>query len=261
MYTLRDVRQRMQIRCGCGDITMIQITIDNQQIKTHEDRTLLEACRENGIYIPTLCFHPALEPYGACRLCIVELTYGDHPSRLVAACAYPCEEGLVVHTNSEAVQKSRRLTLELLLAGAYQTPEILKLAEELGITEVRYKMPEADSCILCGLCVRACHEIVGVGAISLIHRGMQKEVNPPFEVASSVCIGCGTCVLICPTGRLKLEDVYNTHSEHKFSSAHDHAICKLCGDARVGEKIELPKFSVMDVVKEPSLDSPDNGKR
>lgn len=242
-------------------MTMMRLIIDDKRVEVAENRTILEACRENSIPIPTLCFHPALEPYGACRLCVVELVYDNRPSRLVASCAYPCEEGLVVYTNSEAVQKNRRLTLELLLAGAYKTPEILALAEELGVTDIRYKLPEVDSCILCGLCVRACHEIVGVGAISLIHRGMQKEVSPPFEVASSVCIGCGTCVLICPTGRLKLEDVYNTHSEHQFSSAHNHALCKLCGDAEVGARIEQPQFSGTEVIKEPSLGSSDNGNR
>jgi len=242
-------------------MTMIQLTIDNQQIETTEERTLLEACRENGIHIPTLCYHPSLEPYGACRLCIVEIFQDDRPSRLVASCAYPCEEGLVVQTNSETVQKNRRLTLELLLAGAYQTPEILSLAEELGVTEVRYKMPEADSCILCGLCVRACNEIVEVGAISLINRGILKEVSPPFEVASSTCIGCGTCVLICPTGRLKLVDVFGSHSEHQFLSEHDHVLCKLCGDANVGTQIEQPQLTILDIVKEPALESSDNGNR
>lgn len=240
---------------------MIQLTIDNQQIKTTKDRTLLEACRENGIHIPTLCYHPSLEPYGACRLCIVELIQGNRPPRLVASCTYPCEEGLVVHTNSVAVQKSRRITLELLLASAYQIPEILALAEELCVKEIRYKVPEADSCILCGLCVRACHEIVEVGAISLIHRGMQKEVSTPFEVTSSICIGCGTCVLICPTGRLKLTDVYNTHSEHQFTSAHDHALCKLCGDAKVGVKIDQPQLLDIEVMNEPSLENSGNRTR
>jgi bidirectional [NiFe] hydrogenase diaphorase subunit len=242
-------------------MTMIQLTIDNRTIETTAGRTLLEACRENGIPIPTLCFHPALEPYGACRLCMVELVYKDRPSRLVASCTYPCEEGLVVHTNSEAVQKSRRITLELLLASAYQTPEILALAEELGVKEVRYKMPEADSCILCGLCVRACHEIVGVGAISLIYRGMMKEVSPPFEVASSTCIGCGTCVLICPTGRLRLTEVYNTDSEHQFASGYDRALCKLCGDANVSAIVAQPQFSGIDAAKEASRVNSDNGNR
>jgi bidirectional [NiFe] hydrogenase diaphorase subunit len=242
-------------------MTMIQLSIDNRSIETTEGRTLLEACRENGIHVPTLCYHPALEPYGACRLCMVELVYQDRPTRLVASCTYPCEDGLVVHTNSEAVQKSRRITLELLLASAFQTPEILALAEELGVKEVRYKMPEEDSCILCGLCVRACHEIVGVGAISLIYRGMMKEVSPPFEVASSTCIGCGTCVLICPTGRLKFVDVYDTHSEHQFSSAYNHALCQLCGDSSVGAKVEQPQFSVMDIAKEASRVNSGNGNR
>ncbi len=200
---------------------MTHLTIDDKPIEMHEDRTLLEACREHGIHIPTLCYHPALEPYGACRLCIVEIFQPSRPSRLVAACVYPCEQGLVVKTNSESVRRSRRITAELLMAGAYNSPEIQTLAEELGVKEVRYRIPEEDNCVLCGLCVRACNEIVGVSAISLTQRGMSKKVSTPFEISSSVCIGCGTCVLICPTGRLSLSDVTGYRSVHVSDSTYD----------------------------------------
>ncbi|GAP13703.1 NADH dehydrogenase/NADH:ubiquinone oxidoreductase 75 kD subunit [Longilinea arvoryzae] len=191
---------------------MISLTIDDKSIRMTEGRTLLEACREHGIPIPTLCYHPALEPYGACRLCMVELDLPQRPPRLVAACVYPCEEGQVVRTNTELVQKSRRMTAELLLAGAGQVPEIRELAAELGVQEVRFRLAEENACVLCGLCVRACKEIVGVAAISLIERGMAKKVSAPFQLASSRCIGCGTCVLICPTGAFKFEEVAGAHN-------------------------------------------------
>ncbi|MGA9397586.1 MAG: 2Fe-2S iron-sulfur cluster-binding protein [Anaerolineaceae bacterium] len=186
---------------------MIHLTIDDQAIEVPEGRSLLEACRENGIVIPTLCYHPALEPYGACRLCVVELSQTGRKPRLVASCVYPCEEGAVVRTNSEMVQRSRRITAELILAGSYDTPEVLALGKELGVTEIRFKLAEENACVLCGLCVRACSEIVGVSAISVIQRGIAKKVSTPFQVKSSRCIGCGTCVLICPTGAFKFESV------------------------------------------------------
>ena len=215
---------------------MIHLTIDDKSIEATAGRTLLEACRENGIQIPTLCYHPALEPYGACRLCVVEIYKEEQSSRLVAACAYPCEEGLNVKTNSKAVQRNRRVVAELLLASGYDTPEIVALASEFGVKEARYKMPQADSCIICGLCVRACKEIVGISAISLINRGINKKVSPPFEVTSPTCIGCGTCVLICPTGYIKLRDVFGSHSIHRYSSDYDRAQCRICSDLNVSSK-------------------------
>jgi bidirectional [NiFe] hydrogenase diaphorase subunit len=182
---------------------MIRLTIDERPIEVLEGRTLLEACRENGIHIPTLCYHPALEPYGGCRLCMVEVAYPPRPPRLVAACVYPCEKDAVVQTSSPAVQQSRRLTAELLLASAGSSPEIVQMAKELGVKEVRFTLPEESPCVLCGLCVRACREIVGVSAIGVIRRGIAKKVSTPFQIASSRCIGCGTCVIICPTGAFK----------------------------------------------------------
>ncbi len=111
---------------------MIHLTINDRSVEVHDDRTLLEACREHDIYVPTLCFHPALEPYGGCRLCVVEVSQSQPRPRLVAACVHPCQEGMVIKTDSEAVLQSRRITVELLLAGAHNDPGILALAEELG---------------------------------------------------------------------------------------------------------------------------------
>jgi NADH dehydrogenase/NADH:ubiquinone oxidoreductase subunit G len=220
---------------------MIHLTIDNQPIETPTGRTILEACREHGIHIPTLCYHPALEPYGGCRLCVVEAAIGGRPPRLVASCVYPCEEGLEVKTNSERVVRSRRITAELILAGSYHTPEMLALGEELGVKEVRFKLPEEDACVLCGLCVRACSEIVGVSAISVIQRGIAKKVATPFQVTSSRCIGCGTCVLICPTGAFKYESVAGFQYVSPSASAY-----KL-GYYRVGGELDLRPNFIEDV--------------
>jgi bidirectional [NiFe] hydrogenase diaphorase subunit len=208
---------------------MITLTIDGQEIQVKEKRTLLETARERGIPIPTLCYHEALEPFAACRMCVVELA-NRRGGQLVPACAYPCEEGLVVHTNSEKVRSSRRLTIELLMASAAHVPLIRAMAEELGVTAPRFTM-EKDDCILCGLCVRACHEIVGVGAISVINRGIKKKVSPPFHIASNACIGCGTCVLVCPTGAISLADITDgTQTEHLWKSEFQAIDCRICGN-------------------------------
>jgi NADH dehydrogenase/NADH:ubiquinone oxidoreductase subunit G len=209
---------------------MIHLTIDDQPVEAPEDRTLLETCREHGIHIPTLCYHPALQPYGGCRLCVVEVSQPGRKSRLVASCVYPCEEGAVVKTKSEMVVHSRRMTAELILAGSYNTPEMLALGEELDVKEVRFKLPEENACVLCGLCVRACNEIVGVSAISVIQRGIAKKVATPFQVTSSRCIGCGTCVMICPTGAFKFESVAGFQYVSPLESAYRLGYYRLSGE-------------------------------
>jgi len=214
---------------------MISLTIDGHKVEALEGSSILEAAREHGIEIPTLCFHEALEPYGSCRLCVVELETPRGP-RLVASCVYPAEEGAMVETNSEKVQASRRMTAELLLAAAPHAKAIQELTVRMGVQEPRVSLSDND-CILCGLCVRACKEIVGAMAISLVNRGFSKEVSPPFETGSNSCVGCTTCVFICPTGAIKLEDVLGNRSVHRWESDFDVRACKLCGDHFLGPEV------------------------
>lgn len=227
---------------------MLHIVIDGQEIEVEAGRTVLEAAREHGIYIPTLCYHEAMEPFGACRVCVVEVEAG-RGRQLVASCAYPCTDGLIVHTNSDAVLQSRRITVELLMASSAHTPIIRHLADELGVGEPRFTM-ESNDCILCGLCVRACHEIVGVGAISLIERGIEKKVSPPFRIASNVCIECGTCVLVCPTGAITLADITGgARTVHPWASEFEAIDCRVCGNHCLA-----PKFADhASLLAEPAL--------
>jgi bidirectional [NiFe] hydrogenase diaphorase subunit len=207
---------------------MVTLTINGQQAQGVRGSSILEVAREHGIEIPTLCYHEALEPYGGCRLCVVELKTPRGP-RLVASCVYPAEEGAVVETDSEMVRRSRRMTAELLLAAAPNARVIQELAARMGVEKPRVSLSD-NNCILCGLCVRACREIVGANAISLVNRGFTKEVSPPFEIGSNECVGCGTCVFVCPTGAIKLEDVLANRSVHRWDSDFETVACKICGD-------------------------------
>lgn len=207
---------------------MIAVTIDGRKLETAEGRTILQVAREHGIPIPTLCYHEAMEPFAACRLCVVEV---ETPKglQLVASCAYPCSDGLVVRTQTEGVHRSRRMTVELLMASSARVPLIRQLADQFGLAEPRFHLPDND-CVLCGLCVRACQEIVGVGAISLVNRGIDKRVSPPFGLASNACIGCGTCVLVCPTGAITLQDINGgAVSVHGHRSEFHAESCRVCG--------------------------------
>lgn len=221
---------------------MIRITLDGREIETQPGQTVLEVAREQGVHIPTLCYHEAMEPFAACRLCMVEVDTGGG-WKLVASCAHPCIDSMSIRTQSDSILQSRRITVELLMASAAHLPIIHQLAEDLGIEEPRYTM-DKDDCILCGLCVRACREIVGIGAISLINRGIEKEISTPFHIASNVCIECGTCVLVCPTGALSFKDITaGGRTIHTSKSPFDTLTCRICGHhdltPRVADQVPL----------------------
>jgi bidirectional [NiFe] hydrogenase diaphorase subunit len=206
----------------------INLTIDGLPAKSQPGLSLLLAARAHGIDIPTLCYHDDLKPDGRCRLCVVEIGEPGR-SRLVNSCTYPVEEGLIVQTKSDQVLASRRLVLELLMAQAPAAELIQQMAAELGVYETRFKPGHPQQrCILCGLCVRTCREVVGVSAISLAHRTSGKVVATPFHEPSEACIGCGSCVFICPTNVIAYEEkdgirtVWGRHFELQA--------CKVCGN-------------------------------
>jgi bidirectional [NiFe] hydrogenase diaphorase subunit len=184
-------------------MALITTEIDGRQIEVQRDRWALDVAREIGISIPTLCHHPALEPYGACRLCVVEVSKGKW-TWLTTSCDLPVREGLTIRTNTPAVLKARRIALELLIAQAPDAEGLRELADELGDGEPRFAArAEQGSCILCGLCVRVCKKILGDPALAFAHRGLDRTIGAPLDKPSETCIGCRACEMICPTGHIK----------------------------------------------------------
>ena len=183
---------------------MVTFKLNGKTVQGEEGEYILQVAERNGVEIPTLCHHKALEPAGMCRICTVELFDGRR-SRYVTACNYPIWEGMEVKTESEGVHQGRKLIVELLLARCPEVPMLQKLAQKYGIEKPRFKT-EDDDCILCGLCVRMC-ERMGNSAISLTGRGVEMKVDTPFQVQTDVCLACGACAFVCPTGHITLEKI------------------------------------------------------
>ena len=179
---------------------MVTLTINNQKIEVEEGINLLTAIERLGIKVPTLCYHKALIPYGACRLCVVEVQVPGRESPLQASCSYPVINGINVFTNTERIFRARKVVAELLLARCPDSETIKKIAEEYGIKEPRIKKKNED-CILCGLCVRMCEQRMGRSAIGFTGRGSRKKLETPFGKHNEMCWICGACNFICPVGK------------------------------------------------------------
>ena len=227
-------------------MTEITLKIDNKEVKGKAGDTILEVCKANGIYIPTLCHLEGLSEYGACRICLVEdLKQG----KLVPSCATPAAEGMEILTNTEKLKKYRRMVIELLLSERNHfcffceksgDCELQSLAYEFGIDHVRfspnfnplpvdstndYIVIDNNRCILCGRCIRVCSEIVANNTLDLIRRGWQTSINDPelMPLKNSNCLSCGACVQVCPTGA-----IYDRFSVYKARKAECDAVRTTC---------------------------------
>ncbi len=176
---------------------VLQISIDGKEVKAPKGATVLSVARAAGIAIPTLCYHDELEPFGGCRLCIVEAQ-----GRLVVSCVHPVEEDMVIRTRSEKIDRIRKSLVELLLAHAPESPALRELAEEYGADADRYEK-DASFCIHCGLCVRYCAEVKKKHAVGFIDRGIRKEICFIPHIAREECGGCKECFPLCPTSYLQ----------------------------------------------------------
>jgi len=214
-------------------MTPTRISIDGRRVEATVGEYLLAVAKREGVHIPTLCHHEAVEPTGACRLCLVEVTRPQWKgwSKLVTACLYPVEEGLSVRTNSERVRKTRKEVLELLLARSPGSKELWALGREYGIVEPRYKVEElGDNCTLCDVCTRICQDLV-TGAISRVNRGVRKVVSTPFAEVSDACIGCLACARSCPTRAIPFSETGGTRTI--WGKTFELVPCSSCGDPTV----------------------------
>jgi len=179
----------------------IQFEIDGRKVKATKGMTILEAAQGAGIFIPTLCHHEKLEPFGGCRLCIVEVEIKGW-TKLVVSCVYPAEENIIVRTRTEKVDRIRKTIIELLMAHAPDSPQLKKLAKEYGADRDRYEK-DASFCIHCGLCVRYCAEVAKKNAIGFVDRGINKEISFIPQIAAKECNDCKECFPLCPTSYLQ----------------------------------------------------------
>jgi len=171
----------------------VHLKINGKSVTAQEGITILEAARNAGIQIPTLCHHDSLEPYGACRLCLVEILRKGR-KRLVASCVYQVEEDLEVETHSEKVKRIRGMLIELLW------PAAQKYAAEYGVTQSRFRTENTD-CSLCGICVRYCAEVKKTHAVYFKGRGIDREMALVPELGRE-CLYCRECFAFCTGGKI-----------------------------------------------------------
>lgn len=203
----------------------MQIKINDQIIEAIQGETILEAARRHDIHIPTLCYHEAFGGQGHCRLCLVEICAGG-AKRLVASCTYPITAEIEVQTSTPGIEKLRRNIIKLLYKKASGSEFMQDLAQEADCDAIPPFNEDGERCILCYLCVNACAAL-GSSAISAVLRGVDKKITTPYDGPSEVCLGCGACAAICPTGAiaLKQEGGIRTLWQQDF----ELVACESCG--------------------------------
>jgi heterodisulfide reductase subunit A len=220
----------------------VVVTMNGRTAEVPRGTTILNAARQMGITIPTLCNYRGLTPYGACRVCLVEIET-PRGGQLVASCSHPLETDLVVKTDTESVKEARQTVLELLLAQAPDSPELAAFAADLGVKTTPFQ-PAAGNCILCGLCTRVCNEMMGRGAINLFGRGTSREVRTAFDEPTNQCQACGACVFVCPTGAVDLKTITSRRTKPHLTAFDKYLAARPCID--LAHPQAAPRVPVID---------------
>jgi NADH dehydrogenase/NADH:ubiquinone oxidoreductase subunit G len=213
----------------------IKIKINDVEVTAQEGKSLLDAAKDAGFEIPHLCHHPAVEASGSCRICLVELK-ANGKEELTTSCNVQVEDGMEVLTDSSVVRKHRAMNLELLLARAPGATQLRQLAFEYGVKLPRFA-PAAKkglpNCILCDLCVRVCARLDHY-ALATTGRGDKKQIGLPFGKPAEACVGCGSCVSVCPTGCIPMNDTATTRTI--WGQNHNFILCEKCHAPVITEK-------------------------
>ena len=226
------------------------VNIDGQKITVEKDATILDAAKIAGIWIPTLCYHPSITSLASCRLCMVELDRGDW-KQLVTACNYPVRRDITVSVNSKKAVKARQGVMQLLLARSPDSEVLKELAEKIGVKDTPYpKVTEAmRDCILCGMCISLCDEVIGVSAICFAGRGFERSVTPPFKLVAEDCIACGGCAAICPVGTIQIREYEETDEVEisPFKAKVKVLRCTECGEKLIPEPLTKNILEKVDI--------------
>jgi bidirectional [NiFe] hydrogenase diaphorase subunit len=230
--------------------------INGVEVEAEAGASLLDTIRRHGFEVPSLCHHEAVTPYGACRLCLVEVTKGGR-KKITTSCNYEVLSGIEVATDTPEIRRHRAMVLELLLAEAPDNAHLRALAEKYGVGSSRFEREsdaaihaERGGCILCGLCVRVCAEIVGVSALCFSGRGDKRGVGGPYMQDPQACIACGACAYVCPTGAVSVRDQDGVRRIDKWHVESELARCTQCGRStsprkhveRLEKKTSLPSY-------------------
>ena len=208
---------------------LIKITVNGKEIAVPYDTPLIDACREAGARVPTLCHNENLPAYGVCRVCSVEVNEGRR-TRIVPSCVYTVRKEVKVETDTDRIRRHRAMLLKLLLARCPEAEVIQKLAAEYGVDAAPERFVKRnDDCILCGLCVQTCRNIVGVAALAFESRGTDRKVAVPFDKENPVCIACGACAYICPTQCIDFHDEKGVRHLDKWHRRAEMMVCEKCG--------------------------------
>ena len=222
------------------------VTIDGERISMPAESTILEAGRKAGTWIPALCDSPVMTSLATCRLCMVEIESKGR-TRLVTACNYPVHDDMEIRTNSQRAQRARMGVMQLLLARCPESEELREVAARMGVDSTPYPTVTDNqrNCILCGLCVSVCEEVIGVSAIGFAGRGVKRTVAAPFRQPSEDCIGCGACAAVCPVGTIQVR-IHEAEGEVEispFKSRSPLLTCHECGTRMVTQPVATQAFA------------------